>query len=152
MLYLSVHTCQGFPGGSMVKKKKKSTCQCRRPGFDPWLRKILWRRKWQPAPIFLPGKFHGREGRQAEVHRVAKSQTGLSAHANTHTQTHTHTHTHICQVRMKLQNWTAVCIKVTLIPTPLPSPKLDADEVSWDSPSIVPLGLFFIFNHRKVST
>ena len=35
---------------------KESTCQCRRLKFDPWVRKIPWRRKWQPAPIFLPGK------------------------------------------------------------------------------------------------
>ena len=27
--------------------------------FDPWIRKITSRRKWQPAPVFLPGKFHG---------------------------------------------------------------------------------------------
>ena len=27
-------------------------------GFDPWIRKIPWR-KWQPTPVFLPGKFHG---------------------------------------------------------------------------------------------
>ena len=25
-------------------------------GFDPWVRKIPWRRKWQPTPVFLPGK------------------------------------------------------------------------------------------------
>jgi len=30
-----------------------------RCGFDPWLRKIPWRRKWYPTPVFLPGKFHG---------------------------------------------------------------------------------------------
>jgi len=30
-----------------------------RPGFNPRIRKILWRRKWQPTPVFLPGKFHG---------------------------------------------------------------------------------------------
>ena len=30
----------------------------KRHGFDPWVRKILWRRKWQPAPVFLPGEFH----------------------------------------------------------------------------------------------
>ena len=29
------------------------------PGFDPWVRKILWRRKWQPTPVLLPGKSHG---------------------------------------------------------------------------------------------
>ena len=34
---------------------KESACQCRRHGFDPWVRKILWRRKWQPTPVFLPG-------------------------------------------------------------------------------------------------
>ena len=33
--------------------------QCRRPGFDPWVRKIPWMRAWQPAPVFLPGEFHG---------------------------------------------------------------------------------------------
>ena len=38
---------------------KESACQCRRPGFDPWVRKIPWRRKWQPTPVFLPGKSHG---------------------------------------------------------------------------------------------
>ena len=31
---------QNFPGGTVVKKKKKSTCQCRRHGFDPWFGKI----------------------------------------------------------------------------------------------------------------
>ena len=34
--------------------------QCRRPGFDPWVGKIPWRRKWQPTPVLLPGKSHGR--------------------------------------------------------------------------------------------
>ena len=40
---------------------KESTCQCRRlkrRGFDPWVWKIPWTRKWQPIPVFLPGKFH----------------------------------------------------------------------------------------------
>jgi len=36
---------------------KESACQCRRCGFDPWVGKIPWRRKWQPTPVFLPGKF-----------------------------------------------------------------------------------------------
>ena len=30
-----------------------------RPGFDPWVGKIPWRRKWQPTPVFLPGKSQG---------------------------------------------------------------------------------------------
>ena len=41
---------------------KKPTCQCRRHkshGFDPCVRKVPWRRKWQPTPVFLPGESHG---------------------------------------------------------------------------------------------
>ena len=37
-------------------------CQCRRHwrnGFDPCVRKIPWRRKWQSTPVFLPGESHG---------------------------------------------------------------------------------------------
>ena len=32
---------------------------CRRPRFDPCVRKIHWRRKWQPTPVLLPGKSLG---------------------------------------------------------------------------------------------
>ena len=39
------------PGGSEVKVI---------PGFDPWVGKIPWRRKWHPTPVFLPGESHGR--------------------------------------------------------------------------------------------
>ena len=38
---------------------KESACQYRRHKFHPWVRKIPWRRKWQPTPIFLSGKSHG---------------------------------------------------------------------------------------------
>ena len=31
----------------------------RRCGFDPWIRKVPWRRTWQPIPVFWPGVFHG---------------------------------------------------------------------------------------------
>ena len=41
---------------------KESTCQCRRHRFNPWVRKIPWRRKRQPTPGFLPGKPHGQRG------------------------------------------------------------------------------------------
>ena len=33
--------------------------QCGRPGFDPWVGKIPWRRVWQPTPVFLSGESHG---------------------------------------------------------------------------------------------
>ena len=49
--------------------------------FDPWVGKILWSRKWQPTPVFLPGKFHEQRSLAGHtVHRVAKSQTRLSTH------------------------------------------------------------------------
>ena len=38
---------------------KRILLQCRRFRFDPWVRKMPWRRKWQHTPVFLPGKFHG---------------------------------------------------------------------------------------------
>ena len=44
---------------SQISDGKSICLQCGRPGFNPWLRKIPWRRKWQPTPVFLPGKFHG---------------------------------------------------------------------------------------------
>ena len=37
---------------------KASTYQCRRYWFDPLARRIPWRKKWQPTPVFLPGKSH----------------------------------------------------------------------------------------------
>ena len=35
--------------------------QCGRPGFNPWVEKIPWRRAWQPTPLFLPGESLWRE-------------------------------------------------------------------------------------------
>ena len=43
---------------------------------NPWVEKILWRRKWQPTPVFLPGEAHGAE-EPYTVHSAAKSQTRL---------------------------------------------------------------------------
>ena len=50
------YLCSGGASG------KEPTCQCRRHKrrrFDPWVRKILWRRAWQSISIFLPGESHG---------------------------------------------------------------------------------------------
>ena len=64
-IYLFIYVCvcvcvcvcviiQGLPGGV---SGKELAYQCRRHeklGFDSWVRKILWRRAWRPAPVFLP--------------------------------------------------------------------------------------------------
>ena len=43
-----------------------------------WVRKISWRRKWQPTPVFLSGKSHGRRNLVGYSPWVAKSRTRLS--------------------------------------------------------------------------
>ena len=43
-------------GLSRWRTSKESACQCRRHVFNPWDRKISWRRTWQAAPVFLPGE------------------------------------------------------------------------------------------------
>ena len=62
----------GFSGISAVKNLPG------RHRFDPCVRKIPWRRKWQPTPVLLPGKFHRWRAWRAMVHGVAKSRTQLS--------------------------------------------------------------------------
>ena len=50
----------GFPGGLVVKNPSANAGDIRGLWiFSPWIGKIPWRRKWQPTPGFLPGKFHG---------------------------------------------------------------------------------------------
>ena len=86
---------------------KESACNCRRPRFDPWVRKILWRRKWQPTPGFFPGKTHGQRSlvgcSLSSVqfsHSVCptlcdpmnRSTPGLPIHHQLPEFTHTHVH------------------------------------------------------------
>ena len=66
---------------------KKSICQCKRHkrlGFEPWVGKLLWRRKWQLTAVFLPGKCHAQ-----------RSLMGCSpwGHKESEMTEHTHTHT-----------------------------------------------------------
>ena len=56
----AVFTCSSFVCGLPWRfRGKESSCQCSRCRFDPWVRKIPWRRIWQSTPVFLPGEFHG---------------------------------------------------------------------------------------------
>ena len=55
------YICMPYMGLPRWSSGTESACQCGRRGrlrFDPWVRKIPWRRKWQPTPVFLPAKFH----------------------------------------------------------------------------------------------
>ena len=51
---------------------KESACQRWRLELELWVRKIPWRRKWQPTPVFLPGESHGQRslvGYSPWIHR-----------------------------------------------------------------------------------
>ena len=48
---------KGFPGGAVVKNPLANAGDT--ADFDPCVRNIPWRRKWQPTLVFLPGKSHG---------------------------------------------------------------------------------------------
>ena len=44
---------------SLVAEMVKRLPAMQETGFDPWVGKIPWRRKWQPTPVFLRGESHG---------------------------------------------------------------------------------------------
>ena len=65
---------------------KESICTCRRHrrcGFDPWVEKIPWNRKWQPIPVFLPGRFHGQRSLVGYTPWACK-ELDMTEHAHTH--------------------------------------------------------------------
>ena len=67
---------------------KESAWQCRRHrrhGFNSWVWKISWRRKWQPPLVVLPGKFHGQKQPGGLQSIGLQSQTRLNTCTHTHT-------------------------------------------------------------------
>ena len=60
---------------------KEFICSAGDVGSIRGLGRFPWKRKWQPTPVFLSGKFHGRGPWWASVCRVAKGWTWLSMHA-----------------------------------------------------------------------
>ena len=48
---LKKHHCEG---ASLVAQMVKNLLQCRRPGFNPWVGKMPWKKAWQPIPVILP--------------------------------------------------------------------------------------------------
>jgi len=69
----------GWGGASPVTPWYRIRLQCRSQGFHPWVRKIPWRRAWQPTPVFLPGKSHGLRSLAATVHRIARESDTTEA-------------------------------------------------------------------------
>ena len=76
--YNSLNWLRGFPVGA---SGKEPAWQCRRHKtcrFDPWIRKIPWRRAWQPILVFLPENPMDRGVWQAAVHSVAQNRTRMN--------------------------------------------------------------------------
>ena len=56
-------------------------------GFDPWVGKIPWRRKWQPTPVFWPGKSNGQRSLKGySPWGCQESDTSEQLNTHTHTQ------------------------------------------------------------------
>ena len=68
----------------MVKNPPCQHRRCKRPGLNPWVGKIPWRRAGLPTPVFLPGESHGQRSLSYPMDRLAESQIGpkqLGTHA-----------------------------------------------------------------------
>ena len=88
---------------ALVVKKKKACLsmqeRLKRHWFDPWVKKIPWRRAWQPTPVFLSGESHGQSSlvgyspwghKGSDMTVVAEHNTVfLCASLYVYTQTHT---------------------------------------------------------------
>ena len=80
-----IQVCVLYYGFLCGTSGEESACQCRgrkRRGFHPWVGKIPWRRKWQPIPVFLPRKSHGKRS------LLGYSPLGRKVHTTEHTHTH----------------------------------------------------------------
>ena len=70
---------KGFPGGS---DGKESACIAGDPGSVPWVGKNPWRRKWQPIPMFVPGKSHGQRSLEG-YHPWGHKELDITENAHT---------------------------------------------------------------------
>ena len=59
LLIILTMLCIGASQLALVVKNLPANEADMRQEFNLWVRKIPWRRKWQPTPVFLPGKSNG---------------------------------------------------------------------------------------------
>ena len=65
-------------------RSSESACKCRRPRFDSWVRKILWRREQLPTSVFCPGEFHGLYSPRGRKESDATERFSLSRSSGSH--------------------------------------------------------------------
>ena len=109
----------GFPCGSAGKE---SSCNVGRPGFDPWVGKIPWRRERLPTPVFWPREFHGLivhgDGKELDTTEWFSLSLSSTSYILIHTYiyyTYTHTHTQASLVAQFVKNPPAM--KETQVPS-----------------------------------
>ena len=120
---------------------KEHTCQCRRCRrckFDPWVGKAPWRRKWQPAPVFLAGESHGQRSLEGYSPWGRKDSDTTEA-----TSTHTEMSLKLKKERHRsykalLAVWGGAQPGVSPAPgaTQRPAPGPDRDEAGRAGPSL----------------
>ena len=72
----------GPPSPGLPRWPSGKVClQCRRPGFNPWVRKIPWRSEWLPTPVFLPGESHGQRSLTDSSSQRVRHNWALRTHA-----------------------------------------------------------------------
>ena len=94
--------------------------------FDPWVGKILWRREWQPSPVFLPRELHGQRNLVGYSTRCCKESDMTEWPIHTHT--HTHTESQKPMIIVIIVNWQQARWFMKLFSPPAPSNSmLDTD-------------------------
>ena len=115
-----------FPGGTVGKESACQGRRCKRLGFDPWVRKIPWSRKWQPTPVLLPGEFHRQRNLMGSWQFMESKRVG-------HDWAQMHTH------------------EITILPKGDSTNGLEWKEIPLASPSSLPEQCLtcyhYLFNH-----
>ena len=91
--------------------------------FEPWVRKIPWRREWQPTPVFLPRESHGQ-----------RCLAGFSPQGHTESDTMRQLGTHWCVIMMLCIKTNSICSPWRLCAFLIQEVALDSDKIrscSW---------------------
>ena len=111
----------GFPGGASGKEPACQGRRCERCKFSPWMRKIPWRRAWQPTPVLLPGESPWTE----ELGRVyfswkflgQRTLVGYSPKGCKESDTAEESYRHACLHRLYIEREIKKCLELALVKT-----------------------------------
>ena len=110
---------------------KESACQCRRCGFSPWVRKIPWRRKWQPTSLFLTGKFHGQRS-LAGYNPCGHKELDTTEHT-CQPKNHAPALPLVCYLSASRYSWGQLCLFASCIGLDSSAPLSNLDLNLWTS-------------------